>query len=172
VTRAIRGRRPQDADDLLIHREIGEQLLHDEGVTRQDIHGVDRTVAIAQTRHDATATVRRVLSAFGRRQVQSASAVAAVACAVVTAFTGTVTVGILAVVCAGVATGANRAPDSVFTDPPDTHKVGKIRSDGMTGDEFRRRLAIVQERKKYEQEQREKERKRQRRRANQQNNRP
>ena len=158
MRRAVRGKPPRTAEDALIQREVGEQVLADNGVSRQDIHGVDRDVVAVTERHDLTATVRRACAAAGRVRLRRAVLVAVVANAALAAVTASSLAFVAFVVSSLAAAAIRGAPDFVFEDPDPEFTLGSIEGDGLTDHEVMRRLEIVQERDKYREELAERER--------------
>jgi len=148
----------------VIQRTVSEQYLAEKGVSRTDIHGVDRDVVTVHERHDVAATVRRACAACGRRRLRRALSVGAIAQTLVAAYTASYVVAMVAAAFAIAVVAVHEAPDVVFERPGMEWSKGSIRSDGMSDREVAERLAIVNERGEYKQEQIEKQRRRERRR--------
>jgi len=136
----------------VIQRKVGEQILHDKGLSRRDIHGVDRDTVTVRKRHDFAATLRRACAACGRRRLRRALSVGAVAQTLVAAYTAS-HVAAMVLVALWVAVGVvHEAPDVVFEAPAPAYERSNTQSDGMTDREVMERLAIVKERSEYKQE--------------------
>lgn len=136
----------------MLQRKVGEQVLHDEGLTRQDIHGVDRRTVAVRQRYDLAASLRRACAACGRVRLVWGLSFAFVAASVFGVRTASYGGGILAAAFAVAAYGASTAPEWVFERPDPAFEIANTQGDGMTDKEVMERLAIVRERAEYKQE--------------------
>lgn len=136
----------------MLQRKVGEQVLHGEGLTRQDIHGVDRRTVAVRQRHDLAASLRRACAACGRLRLTGALSVAFVAASFVGVHTASYRAGVLAAAFAVGAYAAATAPEWVFERPDVAFEIANTQGEGMTDKEVMERLAIVRERAEYKQE--------------------
>ena len=136
----------------MLQSEVGEQILHDHGLSHEAIHGVDRDTVTAHTRHDLTATTRRALASCGRRSFTRGCLVAFVTASLVAAYTASYGLAIVAAMVGVGAYAAHRAPEWVFDQPGPKWSVSNTQGDGLTDHEVSLRLAIVAERADYKQE--------------------
>lgn len=136
----------------MLQTHVAEQVLHGEGLSRQDIHGVDRETVTVRKRYDIAASLRRACAACGRVRLRRALSVAAVGFGVVAAYTASHAFAIVFAALAVAAVGVHRAPDVVFERPDPAFERSNTQSDGMTDREVGLRLAIVNERAEYKQE--------------------
>lgn len=148
----MRGRPPRTAEDAFIQREVAESVLHENGLSRQDIHGVDRDLVAAHKRHDFVAYLRRFFDAYGRRGVVAGVSALTIFAAFLGVAGGSYGLMFVSGVLAGSAAGLWNAPDFVFNRPDAAFVFGDIEGDGLTDREVMRRLAIVQERDEYREE--------------------
>jgi hypothetical protein len=159
--RTVRGR--------LIQREVAEYILtKDAGLTRRDIHGVERRGRHVERRHDIAATTRRTLGRVGRRRFAMGVATLFGTIGIATALGGLESTGLfVAVVGVAVAAAIDRyAPDVVFDgDVAPKAIVVEEHEPGMSGDEYARRLAIHSKRNEVKEEKIEKRRKEHERKA-------
>jgi len=136
----------------VLQRKVGEQVLHDEGLTRQDIHGVDRRTVAVRRRYDIPASIRRACAACGRVRLAWGLSFAFVAASLVGVHTASYGAGILAAGFAVAAYASATAPEWVFERPDPAFEMANTHGDGMTDKEVMERLAIVRERAEYKQE--------------------
>jgi hypothetical protein len=143
-------------------------LTKDAGLTRRDIHGVDRRGRHVERRHDIAAAVRRTLGRVGRRRSAAAVGTTTAAAGVTGALAGFTKAGAFVVaVAVAVAVAIDRhAPDVVFdADVAPKAIVTHEHEDGLTDAEYARRLAIHSERNELKEEKIEARRKKQRAKA-------
>ena len=152
VKRAVRGRPARTPEDAIIQRKVVEQLLHENGLSPADIHGVDRDTVTVRKRHDVAATLRRACAACGRRRLTGGLSVAFVATSVVGVHTASYPAGILGAAVAFAAYATATAPEWVFDEPGPGWAVSNTQGGGLTDREVMERLAIIRERREYEQE--------------------
>jgi len=136
----------------VLQRKVGEQVLHDKGLSRQDIHGVDRRTVTLRKRYDIAASLRRACAACGRVRLKGALSVAFAAASFVGVHTASYGYGILGAVFAVAAYATATAPEWVFDDPDPAYERSNTQSGGMTDKEVMERLAIVRERAEHKQE--------------------
>lgn len=151
-----------------MNREVAEQVLHEKGLSRDDIHGVDRDTVTVGKRYDIAASLRRVCAACGRRRVAATVGSAFAFVGVTLALAGFAASASVVAMVAGFVGGwiYYRAPDVVFEAPDHEWELSKTESDGLSDRDVMLRLAIVRERNEYEKEIREQKRKEARNQSN------
>lgn len=137
----MRGEYPGTADEVGYLWEVVEFVaLNHAGLSRRDIHGIDRIETSYEPRFDVTASMRRVAASSPGKVVSVASTVAGVIAGVVASTrVGYASVGVAIVVVAVVAyLIREHSPDHWFEHPPPVKQRTHVYEPGMSQAELMR----------------------------------